>query len=263
MKLRDKIALVTGAGRGIGRATALRLAADGCSIIVTDIDKQSAKNVAKDVASNGCCSLAIGADVSKLPEVDNMVSEALRKFGKIDILVNNAGTVTSPAFAADMKEDDWRRVLEVHLYGTFYCTRAVARSMMKQRNGRIINTSSVAWLTGLVGDAAYCAAKAGIVGFTRTVAKELGPYGITVNAIAPGVIDTEMNRPVLDNPDIRKALIRDTPVRRIGTPEDIAEVSAFLSLPEAGFINGQTIIVDGGSNLWNRFDEVWLAASPE
>jgi 3-oxoacyl-[acyl-carrier protein] reductase len=245
INLKDKVAIVTGSGRGIGRAIALKLAENGATIIVNDID-QSAQTVADEIQTTGKNSLAATADVTSEADVARMVETAIDAFGRIDILVNNAG-INRDQLLMRMSEEDWDRVLDVDLKSVFFCTKAVLRPMLKQRQGRIISIASIVGLAGNPGQANYAAAKAGIIGFTRSVAREVASRGITVNAIAPGFIDTEMTQKLPENQ--RQELMSRIPLGCLGTPEDVANAVAFLASDEAGYITGQVLTVDGGMTM--------------
>jgi 3-oxoacyl-[acyl-carrier protein] reductase len=243
MKLKDKIAIITGAGRGIGRAIALQLAQEGGSLVCWDIDEQSAAQTADQVKAKGRPALSSHVDVTQLDQVTAAVEDVLTQFSHIDILVNNAG-ITRDNLLARMSPQEWAQVLDVNLKGTFHCTKAVVRQMMKQRGGRIVNIASVVGLMGNPGQANYCASKAGIIGFTKAMAKELASRTITVNAVAPGFIDTEMTKRLSDQS--KEAFLQAIPLRRLGTPEDVALVVSFLVSEDAGYVTGQVINVDGG-----------------
>lgn len=242
--LENKVAIVTGGSRGIGQAIAIRLASAGADVIIFYTSNQSAaeETVAK-IQEAGRKGIALQVDVASSEHVDRAMKEVLASFGRIDILVNNAG-VTRDNLLVRMKEEDWDHVIDVNLKGVFLCTKAVARPMMKQRCGRIINISSVVGVSGNPGQANYVAAKAGVIGLTKSNAKELSGKGITVNAIAPGFIETDMTS-VLDQ-ETRDKLLNEIPLGRFGAPNDIAEAVTFLASDAAGYITGQTIHVDGG-----------------
>ncbi len=242
-ELKGKIAMVTGSGRGIGRRIALEMAGCGADVAVLDIDEQSASSVSGELSALGVRSRAFRCDVSDSAEVEKVVEEVLRDFGRIDILVNNAG-ITRDTLLLRMKEEEWDLVLRVNLKSAFNCTKAVARHMLKQKSGRIINISSVIGLMGNAGQANYAASKAGLLGFTRSVARELASRGITVNAVAPGFIQTEMTAVLPE--EVKKRLMEQVPLGSLGLPEDVAVTEAFLASDKARYITGQVINVDGG-----------------
>ena len=244
MNLADRVAIVTGSGRGIGRAIALRLAEAGASVVVNDIgDAAPVEAVVKEIKAMGGQALPVLADVSSAAEVDRLVAETTSAYGRIDILVNNAG-IARDQLLLRMTEEEWDRVLAVDLKSVFLGTRAVLKYMVKERRGRIISIASVVGIVGNAGQANYAAAKAGIIGFTRTVAKEVASRGITVNAIAPGFIDTEMTKRLKE--EWKEELKKRIPLGRLGSPRDVAEAVAFLAGEEAGYITGQVLVVDGG-----------------
>ncbi|TBR59970.1 beta-ketoacyl-ACP reductase [Westiellopsis prolifica IICB1] len=240
--LQGKVAIVTGASRGIGRAIARELAKVGASVVVNYASSsQAADELVSEIIQAGGSAIALAADVSKEDQVDALINAAIEKFNRIDILVNNAG-ITRDTLLLRMKPQDWQAVIDLNLTGVFLCTRAVSKIMLKQRSGRIINITSVAGLMGNPGQANYSAAKAGVIGFTKTVAKELASRGITVNAVAPGFIATDMTND-LDG----ESIIKYIPLGRYGQPEEVAGMVRFLAAdPAAGYITGQVLNVDGG-----------------
>jgi 3-oxoacyl-[acyl-carrier protein] reductase len=245
-----RVALVTGGARGIGAATAERLAEDGAAIAIADLDGAGAEATAKEIsAANGVRAIGLKCDVSNAAEVDRTVAQIAERLGGLDILVNNAG-ITRDNLIHKMTDEDWDLVAAVHLKGAFLCSRAAQREMVKRNWGRIINLSSVSAL-GNRGQTNYSTAKAGLQGMARTLAIELGRYGVTANAIAPGFIDTEMTRATAirlgrDPEEWKEEIAAQIPVRRAGTPRDIANLIAFLCSDEASFISGQVIYVAGG-----------------
>lgn len=244
MLLDGKIALVTGASRGIGRAIALQLAAEGAKVVVNYAgNAKAAEEVINEITAFGGEAFAYQCDVASGESVDAMIKETVSRFGRIDILINNAG-ITRDTLLMRMKEADWDDVLATNLKGIFLCTKAVSRLMMKQKSGRIVNMTSVVGLTGNAGQANYAAAKAGVIGFTKSVAKELASRGITVNAVAPGFISTDMTAVLADG--VKDEMAKNIPLARLGLPEDVAKAVAFLVSDSASYITGQTINVDGG-----------------
>jgi 3-oxoacyl-[acyl-carrier protein] reductase len=243
MMLKDKIALVTGAARGIGESIAKRFADQGCHIVVSDIDLQGVQQVADDIESSGRSARAIKSDVSNAKEAEDLVKFTLEQFGRIDILVNNAG-ITRDNLLMRMNEQEWDSVIAVNLKGTYNCIKAVTRPMMKQRGGRIINLASVVGVMGNAGQANYAASKAGIIGLTKSVAKELAQRNILVNAIAPGYIETEMTKKLPAT--AHESFMSIIPMKRAGTPTEVANICLFLASDLANYTTGQVIHVDGG-----------------
>mgnify|MGYP001793303765 CR=1 FL=1 len=240
--LREQVAVVTGASRGIGRAIAQEFAKLGATVVVNYASSsKAAEELVSDITAAGGNAIALQADVSKEEEVDNLVKNVLEKFNKIDILVNNAG-ITRDTLLLRMKPEDWQAVINLNLTGVYLCTRAVSKGMLKKRSGRIINIASVAGQMGNPGQAYYSAAKAGVIGLTKTLAKEFASRGITVNAVSPGFIDTDMTSEI-QSEEILKAI----PLGRYGKPEEIAGMVRFLAADNAAaYITGQTFNVDGG-----------------
>ncbi len=250
LSLEGKKAIVTGAGRGgrgIGAGIAAALARAGADVIVTArTNIADAEAVAQAVSDMGRQGIAITCDVSESASVESLFERAKSEWGRVDILVNNAG-ITKDGLLLRMTDDAWDSVLDANLKGTFLCTRAAAKLMVKQRAGRIINITSVMGQVGNPGQANYSASKAGIIGFTRTVARELGSRGITVNAVAPGFIETQMTDAMAG--DIRDAAVGKIPLGRLGTPEDVGNIVAFLASDAASYVTGQSITVDGGMTV--------------
>jgi 3-oxoacyl-[acyl-carrier protein] reductase len=245
ISLENKIAVVTGAGRGIGHAIALRLARFGAHVVVSDIDLERINACACQVEELGQQSLAITANVADEDQVQNMIRQAVERFARIDILVNNAGVVSTGPLA-DTTSEVWDRTLAINLKGVFLCTKAVFPHMMAQRDGRIVNIASVAGKRGggLHGNACYAASKGGVIAFTKSIAREGGPYNIRVNAIAPALIETDMLR---DLPSARlAAILESVPLRRMGKTEDVAAAVCFLASDAASFMTGEIMDVDGG-----------------
>jgi len=244
MDLTDRVAIVTGSGRGIGRTIALKLAEVGATIVINDIGEASVvENVAGEVRAMNRESLAVLGDVTSAQDVDKLVQTTMDAYGKIDILVNNAG-ITRDRLLLRMSEEDWDSVIAVNLKSVFLCTKAVIRHMTSQRWGRIINMASIVGISGNAGQANYAASKAGIIGFTRTISKEVASRGITVNAIAPGFIDTPMTQQLKES--WIEEIKRRIPAGYLGTPRDIAEAVAFLASEEARYITGHVLNIDGG-----------------
>lgn len=244
MNLEGKAALVTGASRGIGREIALELARNGANVAVNYSGSEAKANeVVDEIKKMGKEAFAIKCDVSNAEEVGTMVKETIDRFGSLDILVNNAG-ITRDNLLMRMKEDEWDDVININLKGVFLCTKAVTRQMMKQRNGRIINIASIVGAMGNAGQANYVAAKAGIIGLTKSTAKELASRNITVNAIAPGFISTDMTDKLTD--EVKAEMLKQIPLARLGEPKDIAKMTAFLASEDCSYITGQTLHINGG-----------------
>lgn len=242
--MREKIAVVTGASRGIGRAIALRLAKEGAFVILNfNGSEERAREAVAEIEAAGGKAEAIRCDVSDFHGAEAFFAEIIKKYGRVDILVNNAG-ITRDGLLMRMSEEDFDRVIAINLKGAFNCIRHVSRQMIKQRSGRIVNISSVSGVMGNAGQANYCASKAGIIGLTKSAARELSARGITVNAVAPGFIDTEMTRVLSDQ--VKEHAVGQIPLGHFGRPEDIAEAVAFLASDRAGYITGQVLSVDGG-----------------
>jgi 3-oxoacyl-[acyl-carrier protein] reductase len=244
VRFQDKVAVVTGASRGIGRAIAERLASEGAKVVVNHrASAEQAEDVVSTIREQGGDAIAVQADVSDFQQAFDLMQSAVNEYGRIDILVNNAGT-TRDTLLMMMKEADWDLVVDTNLKSVFNCCKAVARGMVRQRSGRIVNISSVAGLAGNAGQTNYAASKAGVVGFTKSLAKELGSRSITVNAVAPGFVPTALTNDLPD--DLKQAAIEMTPLGRFGQPEEIAAAVAYFASDEACFITGQVLSVDGG-----------------
>ncbi|SFA41921.1 3-oxoacyl-[acyl-carrier-protein] reductase [Parageobacillus thermantarcticus] len=242
--LQGKVALVTGASRGIGRAIALELARQGAKVAVNYAGSEAKANeVVEEIKNMGGEAFAIQADVSDAKAVEQMVKAVLERFERIDILVNNAG-ITRDNLLMRMKEEEWDDVININLKGVFNCTKAVTRPMMKQRYGRIVNIASIVGVMGNPGQANYVAAKAGVIGLTKTAARELASRNITVNAVAPGFITTDMTERLSE--EIKTEMLKQIPLARFGEPEDVAKVVSFLVSDAASYMTGQTLHVDGG-----------------
>ncbi|WP_416197454.1 MAG: 3-oxoacyl-[acyl-carrier-protein] reductase [Sporanaerobacter sp.] len=244
MDLKGKTALITGGSRGIGRAIAIELSKQGANIVITYISNEAnAKEVIAEVEKNNVKGLAIKADVSHEKDVNDMIEIVNNEFGLVDVLVNNAG-ITKDNLLLRMKSEEWDDVINTNLRGVYLCTKAVARGMLKKKSGKIVNIASVVGISGNAGQGNYSASKAGVIGFTKSIAKELGSRGINVNAVAPGFVETDMTN--ILNDKIKDEMINSIPLKRAGKPEDVANVVAFLCSEKADYITGQVINVDGG-----------------
>jgi 3-oxoacyl-[acyl-carrier protein] reductase len=245
MRLQDRVAIVTGAARGIGRAIALGYAREGAHVVIADIDDLAAKRAAEEVRALGRRALAVAVDVSQCPQVVAMVERAVCELGRLDIMVSNAGISEFHDFLT-MPEEVWQRTLAVNLTGVFLCGQAAAREMVRMGGGAIINTASQRAESADARHAPYIASKAGVRGLTKAMAVELAPLGIRVNAIGPGPVLTDLNRERMAIPEIREQFVRRIPLGRLGAPEDIVGAAIFLASDEARFITGHTLYVDGG-----------------
>jgi NAD(P)-dependent dehydrogenase (short-subunit alcohol dehydrogenase family) len=247
MILADKIALVTGGGRGIGRSLALALAEAGAAVAVADIDLDSAESVAAEIGAAGWRGMAVHVDVTNKPSVLEMIQAVVDRLGGLDILVNNAGIFPIAALP-NLAEEEWERVLAVNLKGVFLCSQAALAPMRARGGGRIINMASVSGLVGAVGFAHYAASKAGVIGFTKSLAREAAPMGITANAVAPGIVATEIASQTFP-PSALELYKSQVPLRRLGTPDDLTAIVVFLASPGAAYITGQVYTVDGGYTM--------------
>jgi len=257
--IRTPVAMVTGGGYGIGRAVSITLARAGYTLVLNDVVPAAGAQVLREIQGAGGKALFIQADVSDAGQVNSMFQEARRNFSRIDVLVNNAGVPGAFSLLVDMPDETWHRTIGVHLNGSFYCLREAARWMLSSGYGRIINIASIAGIMGTPGSGEYGAAKAGIINLTKTAAKELGPYNITVNAIAPGMVGTPTNMKLQEkgSPFIQTA-VEGTPTGRMTTPQEIADLILFLSSASAGNINGQIICIDGGAEMSIGMDRFML-----
>ncbi|WP_093312820.1 3-oxoacyl-[acyl-carrier-protein] reductase [Tindallia californiensis] len=247
MLLEKKIVLITGASRGIGRSIALKMASQGAKVVVNYARQESAaQEVVKEIESSGGQAIAVKADVSNEQQVLEMVKNIKDTLGPIDILINNAG-ITRDGLLLRMKYEDWQEVMDINLTGTFLCSKAVLRDMIKSKKGTIVNLSSIVGLSGNAGQCNYSASKAGVIGFTKSLAKEVAGKGITVNAIAPGFIETEMTDALSEK--VKDQLLKEIPLQSLGKSEDIAEAALFLASDSSRYITGQVLQVDGGMGI--------------
>ena len=243
MGLKGQVAIVTGGAQGIGRSISRSLVGEGASLVISDVNLEQAQKTAQELSSPEIRCIAVQTNVVEGKQVGEMVDRAVKEFGRVDILVNNAG-ITRDGLLLRMKEEDWDLVLNVNLKGAFHCTKAVLPSMNKQRHGRIVNIASVVGVMGNAGQSNYAASKAALIGFTKSVAREYASRGITVNAVAPGFIDTAMTQKLSD--EVKEGLSKQIPLGRLGTPEDVAHAVRFLVSDGGGYITGQVIHVNGG-----------------
>lgn len=243
MDFSGKTVVVTGSGRGIGRTIAERFAAAGANVVISDIDEAMVAATASEISDRA---LGVKCDVTSAEDVEHLLEETVSKFGRIDVVVNNAG-VTRDTLLIRMAEKDWDMVLDINLKGAFLVTKSAARIMMKQRSGRIVNISSVVGLFGNAGQANYAASKAGLIGFTKSVAREVGARGVTVNAVAPGFIETEMTKSLPEA--AREQFLGQAVIKRAGTPDDVASAVMFFASDEASYVTGHVLAVDGGLSM--------------
>jgi len=245
MDLKNKVAIITGSRRGIGKAIALALAKAGANVVVSDINLDDCNKVVEEIKAINGNALAVKADVSNPEDVSQMINLTTEKFGKVNILINNAGIYMQKSFT-DVTEQDFDRILNINLKGVFLCSKAAVPEMIKQGKGKIINIASIAGQVGFADSSAYCASKGAIINITRELALELAQYKINVNAIGPGVIETDMTKNLLKNKATKEALLANIPLNRIGKPEDIANAALFLASDNSDYITGITLFVDGG-----------------
>ena len=245
MDLKNKVAIITGSRKGIGKAIALALAKAGANVVVSDINLDDCNKVVEEIKAIGKKGLAVKADVSNPEDVSQMINLTTEKFGKVNILVNNAGIYMQKSLT-DVTEQDFDRILDINLKGVFLCSKAAVPEMIKQGKGKIINITSIAGQVGFANSSAYCASKGAIINLTRELALELAQYKINVNAIGPGVIETDMTKDLLKDKAIKETLLANIPLNRIGKPEDIANAALFLASDNSDYITGITLFVDGG-----------------
>jgi len=248
MDLKGKVAIITGARRGMGRSHALALGKAGAKVVVADISQKDCQKVVEEIKKKGGEAIAVKCDITKKGEIENMVKQAIDKWGKVDILVNNAGICQFKPFL-ELTEEEWDRTLDINLKGYFFCAQAAAQEMVKQKSGVIINIASVAMGQqgiGFPNIVHYCASKGGIVGMTEALAVELAPYNIRVNAISPGMIETPMIDPAKQDPKMMEAMLARVPMRRVGKPEEVSNLVLFLASDESSYMTGSTVVIDGG-----------------
>lgn len=245
MRLENKVAVVTGGGSGIGQAIAILFAKEGAKVVVAGRRLEALQSTVTEIEKLGQEALAVTADVSSFSSVQNLVQKTLEKFGRIDILVNNAG-IYLPGDAVSTTEEDWDKVLAIDAKGAFLCSKAAIPSMIERGKGKIVNIASIAGLFGFEGSLAYCAAKGAVVNLTKEMALDLGPKNINVNAIAPGIIETDMTQGFLQDENAKKSFLDKIPMGRIGKPLDIAYAALYLASDEADFVTGEILVVDGG-----------------
>ena len=246
--LKNKVVIITGARRGMGKSHALKLAEAGAKVVVADISKEDCQIVVDEIQKNKGEAIAVKCDVSKKEEIENMVGQAIDKWGKVDVLVNNAGIIKFKPFI-ELTEEEWDRTLDVNLKGYFLCAQAAAKEMIKKKSGIIINIASVEM--GQVGNGMpnivdYCASKGGVVAMTEALTVELAPYNIRVNAISPGAIETPMSEAAKEDPQLLEQVLSKIPMRRMGKPEEVSNLVLFLASDASSYINGSTIVIDGG-----------------
>ncbi|MCP4650753.1 MAG: 3-oxoacyl-[acyl-carrier-protein] reductase [PVC group bacterium] len=243
MKLKDKVAVITGGARGIGKEIALMLAKEGANCVLCDVNEEELDKSVAEIEALGVQGLAIKLNVSDLGQCESMGNKVIDKFEKIDILINNAG-ITRDGLLLRMREEDWDAVISVNLKGTFNCTKVVVKGMLKKRYGRIVNIASIIGLMGNAGQANYAASKAGIIGLTKSAAREVASRNVTVNAIAPGFIDTKMTHVLPE--EVKEAMLKQIPMARFGTPEDVSKLVLFLVGDDSSYITGQVVQINGG-----------------
>ncbi len=246
-RFQDKIAIVTGSAMGIGSVIAKHFGNEGAKVVISDVlEESAAAPLLEEISMAGSEAIFVRCNVANRDDVEHLVAETLDRYGRLDILVNNAG-ITRDTLVIRMSDEDWQAVIDVNLKGAFFCSRAAAKVMMRQRYGRIVNISSVVGLMGNAGQANYAASKAGLIGLTKSLAKELAPRGVTVNAVAPGFIQTKMTEKLPDN--VREEYLRFIPMKDFGQPQDVANVVAFLASDDARYVTGEVIRVDGGMRM--------------